>query len=140
MTALVKLEDWPIRKIEPAALAEMIAENVGASGLTLSDLEQVTIPAGGGTMWTIPDAIAGPTGAAELTGVVLYAQDRRAFWREGLEDSGGGTPPDCSSPDAITGTGDPGGACGKCHMAEFGSAPDGRGQACKQQKLSLIHT
>ncbi len=43
-------------------------------------------------------------------------------------------PPDCSSTDTITGVGNPGGACKACPMAQWDSAADSAGQACKQVK------
>ena len=63
---IAKLNDWGITKLDLDVLKEMISENVGASGLTLSDLDSVSVPAGGGT---------GP--ACVLAGVV--GGQRRGF-------------------------------------------------------------
>jgi hypothetical protein len=38
----------------------------------------------------------------------------------------------------VVGKGDPGGSCHACRFAEFGSAPNGRGQACRLTRNLLF--
>lgn len=117
----------------PAGVLEAMRENVGNQPIRAQELARIKIPAGGGKAWELPDGKV----ATEFSGVVIYAQDSRAYWKEGLDDgAGAGKPPDCASDDAETGHGDPGGACAHCPLAEFGS--DGRGQACKQVRLLFV--
>ena len=63
----------------------------------------------------------------------------RAYWDKPLEP-GTVTPPACSSPDGIKGTGDPGGLCHLCPMSKFGSDPreGSNGQACKEKQMLFL--
>jgi len=90
------------------------------------DLPCIRIPAGGGKNWDLPDGTSAPV----IEGIILLRQPVRAYWASSFDESGGGSPPDCSSPDGITGLGDPGGRCAACPMAEFGSGKDTT-QACR---------
>lgn len=89
----------------------------------LSDLPRLRIPAGGGTTWELP------TGEAlkALDIIIIHRQLTRAYWPTPFD--GSSEPPTCSSDDAVTGIGDPGGSCAACPYAQFGSS--GRGQACR---------
>lgn len=79
----------------------------------------------------------------EFTGIILDLNRANAYWKESFGDSGGGTPPDCSSIDGINADlnteecPSPTGKCGhgkqpECPNNRFGSA--GRGKACKNLK------
>lgn len=119
------------------AFSAAIAANIGAGAITPFDLDRVRVPAGGGTTFEVP----GLDGVAEskvLEGVIVHWRSPRAYWRESFDATGGGTPPDCSSDDGIVGVGDPGGECGSCPMARFGSSDKGRGQACRQMRLLFM--
>lgn len=115
---------------------EVLAANLGNQQLGQFDFDRVRVPAGGGSRWTIP-SLTGETEEAEITGIVVYARDQRAYWQTAFDDGGGGQPPDCSSDDLITGIGEPGGSCHTCPYAQFGSS-NGRGQACKQIRLLFV--
>ena len=136
--AMVEVDDYDIVSAG-TDIREVIADNLGTQAISTFDLDRVKIPAGGGTMWSVP-GIDGDEDLKELEGVIVFWQDKRAYWKEGLEDSGGGSPPDCLSEDNITGKGDPGGKCDDCPYAEFGSADEGtgRGQACKQVRILYL--
>lgn len=137
-TDLVPLtETYAIAKSEPQVLLEAMAENIGNQGLTAFDLDRVTIPAGGGKSWTVP-TLEGEESAKTLEGVIVGWREPRAYWRLSLDESGGNTPPDCSSDDGVVGVGDPGGQCAKCQFAQFGSKEGSDGQACKQMRLLFI--
>jgi len=120
-----------------ALVTQAISENMGPSGITEFDLQRITVPSGGGMFWKIP-TLEGPKAAPTLRGVIVFQRDIRAYWKEALEKSGGGAPPDCSSIDSISGHGKPGGLCHACPLAQFGSDDDKRGQACKQAKQLFI--
>lgn len=114
-----------------------IAANIGSGGITPFDLDRVRVPAGGGTTFEIP-GLDGVAEAKTLEGVIVHWRSPRGYWRESFDATGGGTPPDCSSDDGITGVGDPGGECGSCPLARFGSSEKGRGQACRQMRLLFM--
>lgn len=135
---IVKVTDYAVMAHDTAELAEIIKEAAGVNGINpITDLDQIHIPAGGGSSWELP-ALDGTKAAKAFNGVIIHHQDARAYWAQGLEESGGDSPPDCSSIDGITGTGDPGGKCATCPLAQFGSDEKERGQACKALKLMYI--
>jgi len=120
-----------------AAITEALATNVGSGNLSEFDLPRIKMPAGGATSWIVP-TLEGESSEPYVEGVIVLARDTRAYYARPIAESGGGQPPDCSSADAIKGTGDPGGACMACPLSKYGSAPGGRGQACKQMKQLFV--
>lgn len=129
-------------------MTKILQENLGSAGrLSISDLTRITVPPGGGTAWQIPNPIAGskPKNVDELDVVIVAFKDQKAFWKEGLDEKGGGSPPDCRSLDMIHGVGDPGGFCNggvdqqpePCPFNVFGSANEGEGagKACKDLRF-----
>ena len=111
----------------PAAEVNEILASALAPGerLDVTDLPIIKVPTAGGLYWTPPD---GPP-VATLTGIIVVRQPTRSYWSSPFAEGGGG-PPDCASPDAVTGTGNPGGACDLCPMQEYGSGKD-NAQACR---------
>lgn len=70
-------------------------------------------------------------------GVILHLQSANAWWKTSFNESGGGTPPSCWSPDGIrpspTSSELQANVCRECKWAVFGS--DGkRGKACKNMR------
>lgn len=119
-----------LNNVEDTMLA--LKENLGGAALSPFDLERVSIPAGGGTTWTL-STLDGDVETKEITGVIVAVQTARCFWREDFSVSGGGTPPDCSSDEGTIGVGDPGGSCETCPYNTYGSKAAGkRGKACKE--------
>lgn len=123
-----------------SSVAQIIEDNFGDEGFSTTDLDRLTVPAGGGTTWEIPDE--DPTRVVE--GVIVHKQPTRSFWyRKRGEDGEDDGPPDCYSNDAKTGIGafgpgsvdNPTGACADCPMNVFGSSTSGsgNGKACKEQ-------
>jgi hypothetical protein len=136
-TALQVIKDvpYPVLAEEggPAILNEVL--EAGADQWKFTRLK---IPAGGGTTWEF-NTVAGTQKADALHGVIAYHRGKQlSWWREGFEDSGGGTPPDCASADAITGNGDNGTGIGthKCkdcpHFAWGSDRKGGRGKDCRE--------
>src|SRR5581483_3839785 len=120
-----------------ATIHAAMSTNIGADGLSEFDLPRIRIPAGGGLQWVVP-SLEGETSEAVIEGVIVLARDTRAYYAQPLGESGGNQPPDCSSSDAVTGVGEPGGNCLRCPFAQYGSARDGHGQACKQIKQLFV--
>lgn len=120
-------------------LTRFLIENIGSQGLKPTDLDRIKVPAGGGSSWEVP-TLKGPEPMKVIEGIILTFKDQRAYWKS--KDTNN-APPDCSSPDSLIGIGNPGGACHKCPLAQFGSALDAKGgtakgQACKQMRLLLF--
>ena len=122
---------------DPAAMAGVLASALSAGEtLDVFSLPTVKVPTAGGQYWAVPD---GPP-AALLEGVIVYRQPVRSYWEQGFEESGGGSPPSCSSLDNVTGVGSPGGDCASCPLNVFGSGKD-NGKACRQiTRLFLLTT
>jgi hypothetical protein len=136
------LSSYAIADMDIGSIAEIVRENVGASGIDRFSLDRIQIPAGGGTTWEVP-TLEGNQPTRELKGVIVYYTDQRAFWREKYGSGGGNSPPDCSSSDLIRGHGDPGVECAECPFSKFGTATkqdgtDGRGQACRQVRVMFV--
>jgi hypothetical protein len=116
---------------EPAELKEIFDNNL--DGVTFS-FETVKVPSGDSAAFKIVNDAGEQDIAKDITGVVLDHYPTRAYWPEKF--SGGNSPPTCSSLDAKVGSlprNDRGefGACHDCKFSQFGSAEDGRQQACK---------
>lgn len=130
------IEQYPVLK-SAEDMSAALSENLGGEALSAFDLDQVKIPSGGGTIWQI-DSIDGEENLKAIEGIIVFSNLSRSYWADGIEDGGGGNPPDCYSNDCITGKGDPGGDCGACHLAQFGSSDKGEGQACKQTRQLFL--
>lgn len=116
---------------------EIIRANVQGD-ITPFDLDRIKIPSGGGLAWEIP-TIGKPQTTQELDGVVIFYKNTRAFWEK--EYSGEKNPPDCSSDDAVSGFGSPGGKCAMCALSKFGSSTNQKSpdsQACKNVLLLFL--
>jgi len=129
-------KNYIVLREDSVQLREALTENIGTGGIGEFDLDQVKVPAGGGRTWLIPGLEE--TEAKTIEGVILHKAEPRAYWKVTMEEGGGGTPPDCSSGDGMTGTGTPGGACYHCPLNEFGTAAKGGGKACKQTKRLFL--
>ncbi|MGH7179719.1 MAG: hypothetical protein ACREJC_20250, partial [Tepidisphaeraceae bacterium] len=131
-------ERYPILSRSPEQCRALIETNLGNGALSPFHLDRIRIPTGGGTSWVVP-SLEGEREAREFEGIILNWREPRAYWQHNFDESGGGTPPDCSSNDGILGTGTPGGSCEVCPLAQWGSAPrQERGQACKQMRLLFV--
>lgn len=158
-TELANLQ-YAILEINPAEMGQILRENTGEDTISAFDLDRVKVPAGGSTTWSVP-SLDGEEDAKTIEGVIIFQRTTRSFWKQRMEESGGGTAPDCSSTDSVLGTGNPqfgeiahpdladgevrynqqgeeivSGhfACSRCPLSAFGSATNGRAQACKQSR------
>lgn len=119
-----------IARFDAGELADVLTTNMGPTGLSAQDLDRVIVPPGGGLAFAVP-TLEGEESIQELEGVIVAFRNANAYWSVSLDESGGGSPPDCASADGIYGNGDPGGSCELCPMNQFGSSPKGEGKACK---------
>jgi len=121
------------------AAKEILQENLGASAsLGIADLTRISFPSGGGTVWEVLQSDGSFKNEEAIVGVVVGFQDGKAYWEHSLDETGGGSPPDCRSDDLIHGIGNPGILCSECEFDKFGSANKGEGKACKDLRFIYI--
>ena len=111
-------------------------QNIGQRPLTEFDFTRIKVPAGGATTWTVP-TLMGDTQIPVLEGLIVGWREARAFYKTKYGQGPGKRPPDCHSDDALVGIGTPGGPCGNCAMARFGSG-ENNSQACKNFRLLFM--
>jgi hypothetical protein len=99
-----------------SGLREVLEENLGAE-IAPFDFEEVKMPSGGGLSWTV-QTLEGPEPAKTVTGVIVHVDGVREYYQGDFD--GVSRPPDCFSPDLVSGYGNPGGACLNCPLSEFG--------------------
>lgn len=142
-TDLVPAGEYAIMQTQVDDLREIIQANIGEQGLSRFDLDKIKVPAGGGLQFDIP-TLDGEEQSSTYEGIIVHWSEPRAYWKVGFDESGGGSPPDCSSHNGVYGNGEfgpgseanPTGQCDTCPMSDWGSAGDGRrGQACKQMRV-----
>jgi hypothetical protein len=129
-----------IMTVPKGEISLILEENLGNSGISVNNLPRIKVPGSGGTTWTRP-SVDGPRDTRELVGVIIFTKNVRTYWEESFDESGGGSPPDCYSPDAEYGIGVwadkvPDRKCGNCPMAKF--KEDGTGQPCKESRLIFM--
>ena len=117
-------------------LPALIQENLGDEDFSPFDLDRITVPGAGGTMWEVP-TMDGEKNEAAFEGIVLCVQKSRAYWEKEMD--GEGTPPDCESKDGLVGHGIPGGVCSQCPLNKFDSGKNGS-KACKEVKNIFLLT
>jgi len=121
-------------ELTPETLGETLAENLGSEGLSIFSLERIKVPSGGSKTWTVP-TLSGEVETQNLEGIIIHNNIMRQYYESDF--AGGGAPPDCYSRDGVTGVGNPGGACDKCPLAQYGSANNGK-TACKMRRLFFV--
>jgi hypothetical protein len=107
--AVIEPASYAIMQADPAELQEALAVNAGGQKINPFDLDVVKIPAGGMTVWTVPDIEQGEVVKQALEGIIILQRSIRSWWAGSIEDTGGGSPPDCSSQDGLWGVGSPAG-------------------------------
>lgn len=138
--ALVRIEERYPALASEGAVQKALAANLGGEEMSIFDLDRIKVPSGGGVAWEIPTPDGDTTVSKTVEGIIVFTKMGRSYWSKGLDDGGGSTPPDCSSPDGVHGFGNPGGICKTCRFAQFDTAKggEGKGQACKQQRFLFI--
>lgn len=117
-------------------IIELIDDNLEGDELSAFDLARVGNPQGKTGAFTIPTP-GGDDIVKDVEGVIIFHKNKRAYWHDAY--SGSKDRPECSSLDAKTGTGEPGGSCKSCPFAQFGTKLNKdneltRGQACQARK------
>jgi hypothetical protein len=136
--AVIDPKAYPVLAGDAEAALVALKDNLGDSSIQPFDLDIVSVPAGGGTSWAIPD-LAGEREEKTIEGIIVHHQMIRSYWSQSFDESGGGTPPDCVSQDGKVGVGNPGGACAICPLNTWGSAGKGkRGKACQERHLVFL--
>jgi hypothetical protein len=119
-------------------IQSLIRENLGGTGISAQDLPNITVPGGGGLSWEVP-GIDGVQSTPSLEGIIIGIKATRRFYEKDFNETGGGTPPDCFSPDGLTGYGRPGGDCMACPNNQFEQDTDGTtSKRCKERKLIFM--
>lgn len=133
-------QDFALAKFDTDKIIAAVSENFDGEDLGPNDLDRVRIPSGGALQWLVPDLEEDEIALKTLRGIIVAKRASRAYWESSLDESGGGTPPDCSSQDGKIGQGNPGGDCSDCPFNQFGSANagEGRGKACKEMRLVFL--
>lgn len=123
--------------LQPAGM-ELLLANMPALTTNPWDIDRAKVPAGGGMTWEMPDLDEGTKAVKQLEGIILHFASPRSYWIGGLDEGDGAGPPDCSSPDGIIGTGNPGGECAICPLNQWGTATKGDGKGCKEKRMLFL--
>jgi hypothetical protein len=133
---------FALLRMNPVEAKDLLSDALGGAALSIADLDRIKVPSGGGTSWEVP-SLDGETATKTIEGVIIHRATRRAYWPFAMEDrpdDHDGTP-DCQSNDGEFGIGEPGGACGRCPLNEFGSdLKGGPGKACKETRQLFVLT
>lgn len=111
-------------------------ELLNVDNISLGMLTHVKCPTGGASSFTVDETLT-----KEIVGIVVSADTTRVMFPDNSV-VGSGDPPQCSAVSqpgvALTGVGLPGGACGVCPMAQFGSK--GKGCMCDERRELFVIT
>lgn len=140
--ATVKENQFQIMQMEKGEISDILHENLGEDSLSIQDLTRVVVPGSGGKTWSI-ETVEGEKEMNELLGIIVFTKVTRTYWVKSFDDSGGGEPPNCYSPDGVMGVGEMADTvkdhmCGNCPMSEF--AKDGTGCPCKESRQLFMVT
>jgi len=147
---VVVKNDFPI-SIPNKETWEILEANLGGEMLSVKNLVRIKIPAGGGTVWAIPNIEGDDDITKELDVLILHTSVNRAYWSVPYGQGEVG-PPDCASSNCRNAYGDPFGEgaaahrkCKDCPLSKFGSATDqkgnpGKGQACSMKRTIFFLT
>lgn len=162
-TDIATVEQYAAMEVAPREIADMLLEASGGQRISPFDLDVVKVPSGqGAPMWAV-QGLDGEDAAKTVDGIMILSRTIRSWWETSIDETGGGSAPDCSSQDGQVGVGAPKGHpdftegnyevrysasgeeikrgrfdCNTCPLAEFGSDARGRGQACKQALLIFM--
>ena len=99
--AIIKTNEYAIIQSNGLQHMQAIQENLGGEALSVADLPHITVPAGGGLQWEI-ESFEAPNGVeylTEIVGVPVLQRVVRVYWASSIDESGGGSPPDCCRDD-----------------------------------------
>lgn len=120
-------------------IVTMLKETLSGESLSISDLDRITVPAGGGMAWGYSKDGEDRSERA-LTGIIIHHTPWRRFYSKPYGSTDQKLPPDCFSRDGITGDGIPGGTCAVCPLDKFNTADGGKGsgKACQERRLLFL--
>ena len=133
---MVSPDAYAITGSDIGGVVQVIKNNLGGETIGPRDLTQVKVPTTGTVTFAVTDINGEETQEKELVGILTLSKLARAYWPG--KYVGGNEPPQCSATGGGRGVGNPGGVCALCPMAEFESAVDGAGQACKQMDMIFL--
>jgi hypothetical protein len=147
-TALAAYDSSAFAVIAQEDSCAMLADAFQQLQIGQFNLHKLKCPSGGGTAWEV-STLAGPEAVQDLKVVLALTKGNQRAWNATpYEESGGGSPPDCSSTDGVTGYGNNTldaeaergeHKCAQCHWAQFGSSRgQGAGQDCRQTATILV--
>lgn len=143
---LAIIENYPVMQMSQEEFSEIVTGNIGdGETIAFTDLPNIKVPSSGLTKWVV-QGIDGQELVDELSGIIVYWRSHRAYWPFKQEKAKTNDPL-CSSLDGKVGilkedhpnidmaakkgiTGD----CSTCPLAQYGSADEGQGQACKAMR------
>lgn len=160
---LATVQQYAVMEVAPREIAEMLLETSGGQTISPFDLDLIKVPSGQGTaMWAV-QTLDGEDAVKTIDGIMILTRTIRSWWESSIDETGGGSAPDCSSQDGQVGIGAPKGHpdfkegnyevrydgegeeirrgrfdCARCPLADFGTDTRGRGQACKQNLLVFM--
>ncbi|MGZ6281814.1 MAG: hypothetical protein ACXWQ5_00850 [Ktedonobacterales bacterium] len=133
-------DEYPVLTMSPEKFLETMLENTGSTKFSYSMVERIKYPSTDTVFVVTDDLINEEREYTELDAIILAVVPHRTLWGAKYEP-GNTEPPICKSPDGVMGFGDygynagnpenPSGTCATCPMAKFGSADNGKGQACQ---------
>jgi hypothetical protein len=130
--AVGALEGYAIANFDPTELREIVASNLSGGVPTEFDFPRLKVPnTGAPGKWTV-ETLDGEEQVPAIEGVIVGWTERRNRWEKSYDETGGGEPPVCTSPDGLVGYGNPGGDCTACTFAKFGSK--GEKPLCRQSR------
>ena len=138
LPAKLDMTQYTALTYESEALQDVLTaltDNLAGQPLTDRDLQRITVPSQGMEIWQLPTSGDGPGYHDSVEGIIIHTTTPRAYWPKKMDEVGR-TPPECSSPDGITGQ--PFGDCLSCAFNQWGSDPDGNGKACREQRLLFM--
>jgi len=162
-TDIATVQQYAAMEISPREIAEMLLETSGGQRISPFDLDLIKVPSGqGAPMWAV-QTLDGEDAAKTIDGIMILTRTIRSWWETSIDQTGGGSAPDCSSQDGQVGVGAPKGHpdfvegnydvrytqdgeeirrgrfdCNACPLAEFGSDARGSGKACKENLLIFM--
>lgn len=133
-------------------LGDVIKANIGEQGISMFSLERIKVGSGESTAFTVTDELGTKQKPLiEFEAVLCSHKGQRGWWAQSMEQTGGGSPPDCSSTDLVHGYGFNGNAegtvgewkCASCPKNQWGSArpkngAPQKGKDCREVKAVLL--
>jgi len=140
--SLATMEKYAVMQNGVERVNDIIKENLGIDKMTLSDLEKIKVPAGGGLSFEVP-TLEGEDSVKNFEGVIIAWKVVRSYFDKPFD--GSKEPPLCASDGGEMGYGCPNGEaepgwyeCASCPLNQWDSGKDGVGKACGEKRLLFV--